>query len=57
MRYDPISSSLVIAFVSGVIYRYKEVPEEKYEAMKASRSKGWYHNKYIKPNYDFEKLN
>jgi hypothetical protein len=56
MSYDPESSTLRIRFVSGLVYDYKKVPLEVYEAMKTSSSKGEYLNKHIKGNYAFKKI-
>ena len=56
MRYDPVSATLRIIFVSGMIYDYKNVPPAKYEAMKTAGSKGKYLNKYIKRYYPFKKI-
>ena len=55
-RYDPEKLILTVQFVSGLIYEYLDVPEDVYEAMKLSRSKGIYLNKYIKGNYEYKKL-
>jgi len=56
IRYNPETSTLRIIFVSGMVYDYKEVPEEVYEAMKSSGSKGTYLNLHIKGRYEFEKI-
>lgn len=39
-----------------MIYDYKDVPEETYQVMKKATSKGTYLNKYIKGNFEFEKV-
>lgn len=57
VHYDPSSLILRVTFVSGVIYEYKNVPEEVYAAFKSSDAKGIYLNKYIKGKYEFEKVN
>ena len=57
MKYDPHRSILRIIFVSGIVYDYKNVPEEIYKAMKAASSKGTFLNKQIKGKYEFEKIN
>lgn len=54
--YDGALQELKIVFVSGLVYVYKDVPKAVYLDMKASRSKGIYLNKYIKPVYKYEKL-
>jgi hypothetical protein len=56
MHYDRDTATLRVIFVSGLIYDYKNVPEEVYEAMKAAFSKGTYLNKYIKGHYAYEKV-
>ncbi|MCF0055923.1 KTSC domain-containing protein [Dyadobacter sp. CY356] len=56
MIYDDEQETLRIIFVSGMVYDYKKVPLKVYEAMKASDSKGTFLNQYIKPNYDFDKV-
>lgn len=56
MHYDARSLVLRIIFVSGLVYDYKNVPPDVYQAMKNSDSKGAYLNQYIKGNYDFKKI-
>jgi hypothetical protein len=55
-NYDAEESVLTIVFISGMVYQYKNVPEKIYTAMKASTSKGIYFNRYIKDQYEFEKV-
>ena len=55
-HYDPASATLRIIFVSGMVYDYKNVPGEIYEAIKTAGSKGRYLNKYIKGHYTFKKI-
>jgi len=57
MHYDVETHSLKIIFVSGLIYVYQNVPEEIYNQLKTSRSKGIYFNRFIKGHYEFEKVN
>lgn len=56
ISYNADDATLRIRFVSGMVYDYKNVPPEIYEAMKHSDSKGTYLNKYIKGNFDFKKV-
>jgi hypothetical protein len=56
MHYDKDTATLRVIFVSGLIYDYKNVPEEVYHAMKTSGSKGTYLNKHIKGHYEYEKV-
>ena len=56
MNYNAETATLRVTFVSGVIYDYKNVPEEVYVAMKTSGAKGIYLNQHIKGKYEFEKI-
>lgn len=55
-RYDREKLVLTVHFVSGLVYEYLGVPENIYEAMRLSQSKGIYLNKYIKGNYEYKKI-
>ncbi|MEO6454986.1 MAG: KTSC domain-containing protein [Ginsengibacter sp.] len=56
ISYNAATATLRITFVSGMIYDYKNVPEEVYTALKTSGSKGTYLNQQIKGSYRFEKI-
>jgi len=56
IRYDRRSQTLRVIYVSGLVYDYKDVPEEVYVAMKTASSKGTFLNKNIKGKYEFEKV-
>ena len=56
MEYDPEQQTLKIAYVSGQTYLYKDVPENVYQELKASRLKGRYLHFFIKDKYPFEKV-
>ena len=56
INYDTATSTLRITFVSGMIYDYKNVPQEIYHALKTSGAKGIYLNQHIKSKYLFEKV-
>ena len=53
--FDPLSKTLQIKFVSGLIYEYLHVPEDVYLAMKNFREKGIFFNTHIKGKYEFKK--
>jgi hypothetical protein len=55
MRYLPEKRTLRILFVSGASYDYFNVPPKVFEEMKASTSKGFYLNKYIKGRFKYKK--
>ena len=54
--YNKETSTLKITFVSGLVYEYKNVPEEIYNAMITSGAKGIYFNRHIKGLYEFRKV-
>lgn len=54
--YDALMKVLKVRYVSGAIYEYMGVPEDIYEEMRRSKSKGIYLNKNIKPYYDYRKV-
>lgn len=43
--------NLFVRFNNGKLYRYDNVPEMEYSALRASDSVGRYLNSMIKPNY------
>lgn len=55
-RYLARERQLEIVFTTGRRYRYLEVPEETYEAMRASFSKGEFFNHQIRDHFAFERL-
>ena len=55
--YKSESATLRVVFLSGMIYEYKNVPEEIYQQMRTASSKGKYLNEHIKGRYIFEKIN
>jgi len=55
-RYDAVSHTLRVWFVSGMVYDYKKIPPEVYEKLRTSISKGKFLNEEIKGKYPFEKL-
>jgi lysyl-tRNA synthetase class 2 len=50
-RYDPEHRRLTLQFVSGRRYRYHDVPEETYVAMRNAFSKGEFFNANIRDQY------
>jgi len=40
IQYDNVSHTLSVVYVSGLVYDYKNVPEEIYAGMKTAFSKG-----------------
>jgi hypothetical protein len=56
IKYNVALSRLRVIYVSGMVYDYKDVPEEVYLTMKTSFSKGAFLNQHIKGKYEFEKI-
>jgi lysyl-tRNA synthetase class 2 len=56
-HYDPIDHRLDLVFMSGRRYRYHEVPEETFDAMRRAFSKGEFFNHFIRDQYRFTLVN
>ena len=56
MEFNPQCNTLLIQYVSGQSYLYKNVPETVYKDLKASRVKGRFLKFFVKDKYPFEKL-
>ena len=56
IKYDKQSHTLSVVYVSGLVYDYKNVPEEMYAAMRTAFSKGTFLNKHIKGKYEFKRI-
>lgn len=54
--YDSKSHTLVITFVTGMVYAYQKVPLAVFKMLKAAGSKGRYFNHHIKDKFAFSKL-
>jgi lysyl-tRNA synthetase class 2 len=52
-RYDPAHRRLELLFVSGRRYRYHDVPEETYVAMRNAFSKGEFFNANIRDHFRY----
>jgi hypothetical protein len=54
--YDDETKTLIITFVTGMVYRYKDVPERVFKLFRSAISKGKYFNYHIKDKFEFEKV-
>jgi hypothetical protein len=54
--YDPVQKTLDVAFRSGRVYRYFDVPETTYYQMLLSDSVGRFVNTQIKTSFDFREV-
>jgi len=56
LGYDAHKHLLEVEFRNGGVYRYLEVPEEEFAALKEADSAGRYLNQEIKPFYSVIKV-
>lgn len=56
--YDKETSTLEIAFNTGKVYQYNNVPESVYTALMSAESKGKYFNAHIRnnPTYPYRQV-
>lgn len=54
--YDQATATLEIAFHSGSVYQYTNVPLEIYQELMQASSKGQYFNHEIKGGYAYRKV-
>jgi len=54
--YQAKDKALDVTFVSGRRYRYLNVPQQVYQDMQSSFSKGEYFNRHVRDHFAFEKL-
>jgi KTSC domain len=52
-HYDPVRRRLELQFISGRRYRYHDVPEETWRAMRQAFSKGVFFNEHIRDHFRF----
>jgi len=53
--YDEKTQTLRVEFNNGSIYKYHDVPEKDYKALKSSPSVGQYFNTHIREKYGFDR--
>ena len=56
LGYDARKRLLEVEFRNGGVYRYLDVPEDEYEALKGADSLGRHLNQEIKPFYSVIKV-
>jgi len=56
IEYDASARTLEIAFVSGGVYRYFDVPPAVCEQLRAAESKGRFVNEVVKKRHRFARL-
>jgi KTSC domain len=54
--YDPDTEQLELEFTSGDIFDYQKVKPYSYMGLMNSNTKDDYFNKYIRDNYEVEKI-
>jgi hypothetical protein len=55
-RYDAARRQLHVTFVTGRRYIYDDVPQDVFEAFKASFSKGIFFNQEIRDHYRYREI-
>jgi hypothetical protein len=55
-EYRPGLRELEVTFTTGRRYIYSDVPPDIAETLRASRTKGIYFNKSIRPNYRYREI-
>jgi len=50
------SEIMEVEFLSGSVYEYSEVPQEKYDDLMSAPSKGKYYNQHIKGEFPSKRL-
>jgi len=53
--YDEKTQTLRVEFNNGSVYKYHDVPEKDYKALKSSPSVGQYFNTHIREKYGFDR--
>jgi hypothetical protein len=56
IEYDASARALEIAFASGGVYRYLDVPRAEYDRLRAAESKGRHVNEVIKKRYRYARV-
>jgi hypothetical protein len=56
IEYDASARTLEIAFESGSVYRYLDVPVAIFDGLRAAESKGRFVNEIVKPGYRYVRL-
>lgn len=54
--YDPKSRILQVIFRTGGMYRYKNVPPDKFDQLMSADSIGKYMHKHIIGRYEYERV-
>lgn len=54
--YHPALAALDVEFVTGRVYRYRDVPEDIARRLAAVRSKGGWFNRAIRDRFGFVRL-
>lgn len=54
--HDDASHDLDVTFHGGRVYRYQNVPVEKFKALQSAPSKGTYINEHVIPHHTFTRI-
>lgn len=56
VAYDRVANMLQIEFHNGRVYWYGSVPEDRFYGLLRASSKGKYHHKHIKWDYQYARV-
>lgn len=56
IEYNVSRQELFVTFVTGREYRYERVPQDVYDAFRASSSKGTFFNREIRDRYPYREV-
>jgi len=54
--YDEVEKELEVEFTSGAVYKYLDVPKNKYTNLMNAESKGKFFTRFIKNSFAFKRL-
>jgi hypothetical protein len=57
IQYNKRWERLNVEFHDGSIYRYYDFPEEEFDALYSSGSKGKFLHRFIMDSYDYDRIN
>lgn len=57
IAYDPDEQSLTVAFASGWVYRYSDVPQDVADGFSQSLSANDYLRLFVANQYQYERIN
>ncbi|WP_353507351.1 KTSC domain-containing protein [Gimibacter soli] len=56
LRYDDVTSTLEVTFLSGAVYQYYDVPSNIWDGLKNAGSKGTFMHQSVKGYYRYSRV-